>query len=47
LRFVNFHSELSTNWTGPMVNALERLLFRWKEMVNAADMKLTNVSPLQ
>ncbi len=47
LRFVNFHSEPNTKWTKSMIDALERLLLRWKEMVNATEMELTNVTPLQ
>ncbi|MHA1109509.1 MAG: DNA glycosylase AlkZ-like family protein [Promethearchaeota archaeon] len=46
LRFVNFHSEPNTKWSKSMVDSLDRLLIRWKEMTNASEMDLTNVTPL-
>ena len=47
LRFVNFHPEPDSNWNKSMVDALERLLLRWKKMISAIEMDLTNVPPLQ
>jgi uncharacterized protein YcaQ len=47
LRFVNFHSEKNTKWTQPKVKALEQLLFRWKDMVNAKDIDFGEITPLR
>ncbi|TFG19465.1 MAG: winged helix-turn-helix domain-containing protein, partial [Promethearchaeota archaeon] len=47
LRFVNFYSEPGIKWSKPMTKALERLIFRWKTMVNASDMDLVNITPLR
>ncbi len=46
LRFLNFYTEKNTKWTTPMEKGLERLLLRWKDMVNADDLDLSGITPL-